>query len=116
MTITSDALAHSRGSVPLPVTIAAWAVPIMVLGQFAMLAIIPVAIALAGAVLRTRDRLVRAAAVLLAVTYAIPLLAWLTRADGAPSLSKDIHPAFVVLITGVSAVLLLAVHRRDRQR
>ncbi|MFF2846642.1 hypothetical protein ACFVT5_09940 [Streptomyces sp. NPDC058001] len=100
--------------IPLPLTISAWAVPIMVLAQFALVAIVPVVIALVTGLGRVRDRAVRLAASLLAVAFAIPLTVWLVRPDGAPSLSKDIHPAFVALIVAASAALLLTLRRARR--
>ncbi|MFD0417886.1 hypothetical protein [Streptomyces sp. NPDC127108] len=97
--------------IPRAVTISAWAVPIMVLGQFALISGVPVVIALVGAFTRVRDRAVRAAAALLAVSFAIPLTIWLVRPDGAESLSKDIHPGFVGLIVAAGAALVLALRR-----
>lgn len=116
MTTTSRSLARPDRRTPLSVTISSWAVPIMVVGQFALVAVVPVAIALVGALRRARDRAVRWAATLLAVTYAIPLGVWLTRPDGAQSLSKDMHPAFVGLIVAASAALLVTIHRARRRR
>ncbi|WP_424642409.1 hypothetical protein [Embleya sp. AB8] len=95
-------------------TISAWAVPVMVLAQFALLAVVPVAIALYGALTRVHDRTIRATAALVAVAFAIPLTVWLVRPDGAQSLSKDIHPAFVALIVAASAALLFTIHRPRR--
>ncbi|MET8051581.1 hypothetical protein ABZU75_28680 [Streptosporangium sp. NPDC005286] len=115
MTTASKPLVHTGRRTPRAVTISSWAVPVMVLGQFALLAIVPVAIALVGALRHARDRTVRWAAALLAVTYAIPLVVWLTRPDAAPSLSKDIHPAFVGLIVAASAVLIVAILRDHRR-
>ncbi|MEK8171796.1 hypothetical protein NKH77_27790 [Streptomyces sp. M19] len=54
--------------------------------------------------------MVKAGAALLALVYAIPFAIWQLRPDGAPSLSKDIHPGFVGLIVAASAALLLVVH------
>ncbi|MEV0262568.1 hypothetical protein AB0I49_14625 [Streptomyces sp. NPDC050617] len=108
--------------VPRALTISAWAVPIMVVGQFALLASVPVVIALVAAFARVRDRAVRGAAGLVAAAFAIPLMVWLVRPDGAQSLSKDIHPGFVALIVGASSALIFTVHRaaartrRARQR
>ncbi|MCX4672927.1 hypothetical protein OG453_40885 [Streptomyces sp. NBC_01381] len=65
--------------VPLPVTVSAWAVPVMVVGQFALVAGVPVVIAVAGALRRVPDRAVRRAATPVAVAFAIPLAVWLTR-------------------------------------
>ncbi|MEU7225689.1 hypothetical protein [Streptomyces chrestomyceticus] len=102
--------------VPLSLSVSAWAVPVMVVGQFALLSGIPVAIALAGVLRRVRDRAVRWAAALLAVTYAVPLTVWLARADPAQSLSKDMHPAFAVLTVVASAALVVTLHRARTRR
>ncbi|MGW5685827.1 hypothetical protein [Nonomuraea sp. NPDC003754] len=114
MTTVSTPPARTDRRTPPAVTISSWAVPVMVLGQFALLAGVPVTIALVGALRHVRDRTVRRAATLLAVTYAIPLVVWRTRLDGAPSLSKDIHPAFVALIVAASAALIVAIRRARR--
>ncbi|MFJ4842055.1 hypothetical protein [Streptomyces sp. NPDC088746] len=95
---------------PLAVTVSAWVAPLLVLTGFAFVACVPVLIALIGALARARDRVVKAAATVLAVTYAIPFVIWQTRPDGAPSLSKDIHPGFIGLIVAASAALLLTLH------
>ncbi|MFI1379409.1 hypothetical protein [Embleya sp. NPDC020886] len=116
--MTAVATAPPAGTdrhMPRAVTISAWAVPVMVLAQFALLAVVPVTIALVVALRRVRDRAVRRAAALVAVAFAIPLTVWLVRPDGAQSLSKDIHPAFVGLIVAASAVLVLTVHRASRR-
>ncbi|MFH9424105.1 hypothetical protein [Streptomyces sp. NPDC017529] len=105
----------TRRRVPLPVTLASWAVPVLVVGQFALIAILPLAIASAGVLRHVRDRAVRRAAALLAVGYAVPLALWLTRPDGAQSLSKDMHPAFTGLIVAASAALLVTLHRARRR-
>ncbi|MFC8826320.1 hypothetical protein ACFT9I_13325 [Streptomyces sp. NPDC057137] len=96
---------------PLPVAISAWAVPLMVLGGFALVSIVPVTIALVGALRGVPDRAVRLAAALVAVMFAIPLVVWLTRPDGAESLTKDMHPGFLGLIVAASAALLFTIHR-----
>ncbi|WAZ19165.1 hypothetical protein STRCI_000199 [Streptomyces cinnabarinus] len=111
MSATSMSPMRQHRRVPLAVTISAWAAPVMVVGQFALLAAVPIVIAL----LRARDRAVRRAAGLVAAVYAIPLVIWLTRPDGAPSLSKDLHPVFLGLIPAASAVLIVAVHRAGRR-
>lgn len=102
-------------SVPLPVTVAAWAVPVMVIGQFAMVAVLPVVTVLIGAHRSVRGRAARLAATLLAAAYAAPLVIWLVRPDGAESLSKDMHPVFAGLIVAASAALLVTL-RRVRSR
>ncbi len=87
--------------------VSAWAVPITVSGQFALLAVLPVALVLYGALRDTRTQALRWPAGLLAAVYANPLAIWLLRPDGARSLSKDIHPVFIALIVTASAVVLL---------
>jgi hypothetical protein len=116
MTTTSTPPARTGGRTPPAVAVSSWAVPVMVLGQFSLVAGVPVAIALVGALRHAGDRTVRWAAALLAVTYAIPLVIWLARPDGAPSLSRDMHPAFVGLIVAASAVLIVSIHRARRRR
>ncbi|MEU7040492.1 hypothetical protein AB0A77_05455 [Streptomyces varsoviensis] len=100
--------------VPRAATVSAWAVPIMVLGEFALLASVPVVIALIAAFTRVRDGAVRGAAGILAAAFAIPLVVWLVRPDGAESLSKDIHPGFVALIVAASAALIITLRRAAR--
>lgn len=87
----------------------------MVIGQFALVSIVPVAIALVSALRHVHDRAVRWAATALAVTFATPLASWLMRPDGAPSMSKDMHPVFLVLIVAASATLLVTLRRARRQ-
>ena len=94
---------------PRSVVVSAWAVPIMVVGQFAFLAFIPVALVLYGALRDARARALRWPAVLLTAVYATPMAIWLLRPDGAESLSKDIHPVFVGLIVAASALVLLRI-------
>jgi hypothetical protein len=102
--------------IPLYLTIAAWAVPVMVLGQFAMLAILPLALVVVAVFADARARGLRWWVGLLALAYATPLAIWLLRPDGAQSLSKDLDPVFVALIVTISAVLLLKIHWSRRRR
>ncbi|MEV1026898.1 hypothetical protein [Streptomyces sp. NPDC050264] len=106
----SVSVARQERRTPLKVTVSAWAVPLLVLTGFAFVAFVPVLIALIGALAGARDAAVKAGAALLALAYAIPFAVWQLRPEGAPSLSKDIHPGFVGLIVAASAALLLAVH------
>jgi hypothetical protein len=92
--------------------ISLWSIPVMVIGQFAMLAIVPVLIVLIGSVRDARLRAVRPWSIILGATYATPLVIWAIRPDGAQSLSKDMHPAFVVLISLASAVALVRTYTR----
>lgn len=99
---------------PRSALISAWAIPVLVLGQFAMLAIVPVAVLLVGSLRDARLRALRWPVGILAAVYATPLLIWAVRPDGAQSLSKDIHPGFVALIVAASAVVLVRLHLRRR--
>ncbi|MFD4896860.1 hypothetical protein [Streptomyces sp. NPDC058411] len=111
MAIPSDAVAREGvPRTPLAVTVSAWATPLLVLTGFAFVAFVPVLIALVAALARARDTGVKAVAAVLAVAYAVPFVLWRARPDGAPSLSKDIHPGFVGLIVAISAALLLTIH------
>jgi len=113
-TTTSDTPAKLRRA-PRSVFIAAWAIPIMVVGQFAMLAIIPVAIVLIGTLRSARIRALRWWVGLLTLVYATPLAIFLLNPDRAQSLSKDISPVFVVLIVAVSAVVLVKLHTNRKR-
>ncbi|CAL9481091.1 hypothetical protein SUDANB171_03032 [Streptomyces sp. enrichment culture] len=106
---------RERRSIPLAVTVSAWAAPLLVLTGFAFVAFVPVLIVLIGSLARTRDTAVRAGAVLLAVVYAIPFAIWQLRPDGAPSLSKDIHPGFIGLIVAAAIALLCVLHGARRR-
>jgi hypothetical protein len=92
--------------------ISLWSIPVMVIGQFAFLAVIPVLVVLISSVRVEGLRAVRPWAIALGITYSAPLLLWLIRPNGAQSLSKDIHPAFVVLITLVAILVLIRTYSR----
>lgn len=102
--------------IPLYLTIAAWAVPVMVVGQFSMLAIVPLAIVVVGVLADARARGLRWWVGLLTIAYLAPLAIWILRPDGAQSLSRDMHPAFVVLIAATSLVVLAKIHWSRRRR
>ncbi len=106
-TTVSAAAPATSLRIPRSVTVSAWAAPLMVVGDFALLAVVPVALVLSGALRDTRLRSLRWPAALLAAVYTTPLAIWLLRPDGAQSLSKDIHPGFVVLILAASVLVLL---------
>ena len=97
---------------PLFFHIAAWSVPVLVIAQFAMLAVVPVAVLVIGSLASARARALRWWTGPLALLYAIPLVIWALRPDGAPSLSKDMHPVFVVLITLAAIALLAKIYTR----
>jgi hypothetical protein len=99
------------------VHVAAWAVPVMVVGQFAMLAIAPLVYVLVRTFRDARLGALRWWAAGLGVAYATPLALWAIRPDRAPSLSKDMHPALaaVVVAAGVAyAIGLIVVRNRQR--
>lgn len=95
--------------------VAAYSVPVMVLGQFAWFATVPVLIVLVGVLGATRSTALRSGAILLAIIYAVPYAVWQVRSDPAQSLSQDISPTFVAAIVAVSVVMVVAIHR-DRRR
>jgi hypothetical protein len=92
------------------VIISAWAVPILVVGQFAMLAVIPVALVLSGTLRNARFRALRWWAAALATAYATPLVLWAIGPDRAPSLSKDMDPIFAALIVAAAVAFIAAFH------
>ena len=99
---------------PRSVLVSAWAVPVLVLGQFSMLALVPVALVLVGTLRHPALRPVRPYSAARAASYATPLAIWIVRPDGAQSLSKDMHPAFLALIVAAAAALLVALRTRTR--
>ena len=92
-------------------TVSAWAVPVLMVGQFALVAALPVALITYGTIKDRRVRALRWWAGALAILYATPLVFWLTRPDGAESLSKDIHPAFIALVIAADLVILAKIYR-----
>jgi hypothetical protein len=112
-TTTASPAKLRRG--PRSVFIAAWAIPIMVLGQFAMLAVIPVAIVLIGTLRSASIRALRWWVGLLTLAYATPLALYAFNPDRAQSLSKDIDPIFVAAIVVTSAIVLLKLHTNRKR-
>ncbi|PXA72002.1 hypothetical protein [Cryobacterium arcticum] len=100
---------------PIYIHIAAWAIPALVLGEFAMLAIVPVATLVIGTLADSRVKPLRWWAGLVAVAYATPLVIWLLRADGAQSLSKDMNPVLGALIVAVAAAFLIKIYTRRKR-
>lgn len=105
----------SKAAPARTVLISAWAVPVLVIGQFAMLAIVPVGIVLVATVRDARLRRLRGWAAGLATAYAVPLILWAAGPDRAPSLSKDMHPALAAVIVVAALATVAAVHV-DRRR
>jgi hypothetical protein len=89
------------------VIISAWAVPILVIGQFAMMAIIPVALALIATLRHPHLRALRPWTAGLAAAYTLALVLWAAGPDRARSLSKDMHPVVAAAIV-VAALAVIA--------
>ncbi|WP_405164222.1 hypothetical protein OG203_03640 [Nocardia sp. NBC_01499] len=115
-TNTSSRDRTERDTYPLArtVLISAWAVPVLIIGQFAMVAIVPVALVVIGTLRDARLRPLRWWAGALAVAYAVPLTIWASRSDPAKSLSKDMNPvlAAIVVVTGVTVAVVHHILRR----
>ena len=94
--------------------VAAWAVPVMVIGQFGLLSGIPIAVVLVASLRDRRSRALRWWTGALALTYATPLTLWLTGPSEAPSLSKYMSPAMTAFLaaTGVAVAIAHQVVRR----
>ncbi|MGZ4453338.1 MAG: hypothetical protein ACXVDH_09190 [Nocardioides sp.] len=75
----------------------AW-VPVLIAGEFAMMAIIPVAVVVATTWRTPGLRRLRPWAAGLAGLYAVPLVMWALGPDRAPSLSKDMDPTVAALV------------------
>ncbi|ONI81586.1 hypothetical protein ALI144C_20000 [Actinosynnema sp. ALI-1.44] len=99
----------------LLVLISAWAVAVMVAGQFAMIAIVPVALVLYGSLRGPSVPLLRWSGVALAAVYATPLAMWAIGPDRAPSLSKDMHPALAGLVVATAVVVAVVNHLARRR-
>lgn len=95
---------------PLYMHIAAWAVPVLLLTGFAMIALVPVLVALIGSLTDVKARYLRWWAAAVAVLYAIPLTILNVRPDPARSLTQDMHPVFLALIVAASAALLIRLY------
>ena len=98
------------------VIISAWAVPVLVVGQFAMLAIVPVTLALVASLRDARLRRLRPWTATLATAYALPLIVWAVGPERAPSLSKDMHPVLAGLIVAAALATVAAFHLNRRHR
>ncbi|MEU7791689.1 hypothetical protein [Amycolatopsis sp. NPDC049159] len=114
-TTTADPAVTPARRTSIAVLVAAWAVPVMVLGQFAFLAVIPIAVVLVGA-LRAKNSL-RWWAFGLTAGYAALVAAWLLGPSSAPSLSKFLSPvATGIFAAAGAAVAIAALVSRRRTR
>lgn len=71
---TQSILAPASRRTPRSVFVSAWAVPVLVLGQFSMLAIVPVVLVLVGTLRHPGLRPLRPYSAALAAIYATPLV------------------------------------------
>ena len=92
------------------VLVSAWLVPVLVLGQFALVAVVPVVLVLVGTVRSAPLRALRAWAIGLAAVYAVPMAIWAFRPDRAPSLSKDVHPVLAGLVVAAAVAVAVRAH------
>jgi hypothetical protein len=106
MTMTTTLPRHRTSRAVL---VAAWAVPALVLGQFALLTGLPIAVVLAGSL---RERRLRWWAGGLTALYGTLVALWLLGPSGAPSLSKFLDPVATALFATAGAVVAVAVSRR----
>ena len=90
------------------VIISAVAAPVLVLGGFAMVAIVPVAVVLLGTLRNARLRPLRWWSAALTAAYATPLAMWAIGPDRAPSLTKDMDPIFVPIIVAAALAVIAA--------
>jgi ABC-type branched-subunit amino acid transport system permease subunit len=103
----------------LPFVISAWSVPVLVIGQFAMLALIPVVIVLVTALRNPGLRALRWWAFALTAAYATGLILWAVLPDRARSLSRDLHPVVAGVIVAAALGAAVAYHvlrRRSKLR
>jgi hypothetical protein len=95
--------------------VAAWATPVMVIGQFGLLSGIPIAVVVVASLRDRRSKALRWWAGALALAYATPLTLWLTGPSEAPSLSKYMSPAMTAVLAGVGVATAIA-HQVVRRR
>jgi hypothetical protein len=116
MSVTVTTPSPTTERLPRSAAVAAGAVAVMVVGQFAMLAVVPVAIVVVSTWRNVALGALRWWAAGLAAAFATPLVLWAIGPDRAPSLSKDMHPALaaVVVAAAVAYVAAWVVARRRR--
>lgn len=110
MSVNTRTTAHPSTSV----LVAAWAVPVLVIGEFGLISGIPIAVVLVASLRDRRSRALRWWTGALALAYATPLTLWLTGPSEAPSLSKYMSPAMTAFLaaTGVAVAVTHQVVRR----
>lgn len=90
--------------------VAAWAVPVFVLGQFALISGLPLAVALVGTWRDARLRPLRWWTAALAAGYVVPLVLWRVGSGDVPSLSKYLGPVYTGVFVAAGVALALAHH------
>jgi hypothetical protein len=95
--------------------VAAWAVPVLVAGQFGLISGFPIAVVLVASLRDRRSRVLRWWTGALALAYATPLTLWLTGPSEAPSLSKYLSPAMTAALTATGVAVAVA-HQVVRSR
>lgn len=94
----------------LSVLIAAWVVPLLVLGGFALISGIPIAVVLIGTLLDPRLRVLRWWSGALVAAYAVPLALWQWGPSDAPSLTQYMSPAVTALLVATGVAVAIAHH------
>lgn len=86
-----------------------WAatIPILIVGQFALLAVVPVLVVLILTLRKPRLQALRLWTSGLTGTYLLALLLWALGPDRAPSLSKDLNPVVAALIIAAAVAVVL---------
>jgi len=95
--------------------VSAWSIPLLVIGQFALLAVVPIIVAVIATLRDARSRALRWWVSALTAAYSAPLLVWALRPDRAPSLSKDMSPLLATLIVALSATVLIKIYTRRKR-
>ena len=97
-----------------PVLVAAWAVPVMVIGKFGLLSGIPIAVVLVASLRKGRSKTLRWWSGALTLAYATPLTMWLAGPSEAPSLSKymDTTTTAALAAAGIATAIAHQVVRR----
>jgi hypothetical protein len=113
-TASSPTTHGTARTVPRSVFHSAWVLPVLILGEFAFVGIVPVALIAIGTIRRVRSRAVRWLAGATVVAYLVPFLIWALNPNRAESLSKDMNPAFAGIIT-VAAIALAVTAFRSRK-
>lgn len=113
MAVTTPHLDQTRGTVKrtsVAVLSAAWAVPVFVVGGFAFLSGIPIAVALIGTLRDSRLRALRWATGSLAAFYTVAMGLWLLGPSTEPSLTKFLSPIATAAFVAIGAGVAIAHH------